>query len=409
MNRSFIKNYKKLTKYTFLPPSLHIIVLTLKCNHFCVYCRATDSRENNGEMSEETLFRTIDFILETPSKFITIEFQGGEPLLKWELIKKGINYIKEKNKKHKKDLIITIVTNLSLMDNEKLKFILKNNVSICTSLDGPDFIHNENRIYNNGSSYKNVILWLKKIKKITEISNKGDRDSLPSALMTTTRLSLKYPVEIVEEYHKLGLGGIFIRPLSPIGYAKNVWDEIGYNANDFISFYEKAIYHIIEINKSGNVFIERNAAIKLKKILFNEDPNFLDLRSPCGAVTGQLAYNYDGDIYTCDEGRMVGARGDFTFKVGNVYKSKYKDILFSPNALRCIYSSINDLNPKCARCDFKVYCGLCPVFNYETSKTLYGSYNSFYWCDVEKGIFKILQQKLKNKKIKEIFLRWFYA
>jgi len=40
------------------------------------------------------------------------------------------------------------------------------------------------------------------------------------------------------------------------------------------------------------------------KILTENDPNFLDSRSPCGACIGQVAYNYDGKVYTCDEGRM---------------------------------------------------------------------------------------------------------
>jgi len=408
-NKEIIKNFEKLNRYVFSSPTLHIIILTLKCNHFCKYCRATNNKLENTDMSEKTLLKTLDFILKTPSNSITIEFQGGEPLLKWNLIKKAVEYLKEKNQIYKKDLIISIVTNLSLMDDEKLKFIIKNNISICTSLDGPREVHNKNRIYLNGSSYDKVIYWFKKIRRLVEISKNGETDSLPSALMTTTKISLNYPKEIINEYRKLEIGGIFLRPLSPIGYAKNVWKDIGYSANDFIDFYKKSIDYIIEINKRGEKFIERNAAIKLKKILLNEDPNFLDLRSPCGAVIGQLAYNYNGDIYTCDEGRMVGAYGDFTFKIGNVYKSKYKDILFSPNAVKCIYSSINDLNPKCIRCDFKPYCGLCPVFNYETSKTLYGSYNSFYWCDIEKGIFEIIFEKIKSKKIKEIFLRWFYA
>jgi hypothetical protein len=30
----------------------------------------------------------------------------------------------------------------------------------------------------------------------------------------------------------------------------------------------------------------------------------LELRSPCGAGIGQLLYNYDGKVYTCDEGRI---------------------------------------------------------------------------------------------------------
>lgn len=403
-----IKSYKNINKYTYSAPSLHIIVITLRCNHLCRYCRATDSRLNY-DIDEKTLKKTIDFIFQTPNRNITIEFQGGEPLIRWELIKKGVDYIKNKNKIYNKNIIISIVTNLTLMDMEKLKFMIKNNISICTSIDGPEFIHNKNRIYYSKSSHREVIYWFKLIKKTFEKNNSGETDSIPSALMTTTSLSLKYPEKIIDEYRKLGTGGIFIRPLSPVGYTKKVWDKIGYTADEFLKFYEKAIDYIIEINRQGEIFVERNAAIKLKKIILKDDPNFLDLRNPCGAVIGQLAYNYNGDIYTCDEGRMVGALKDYTFKIGNVYTSKYTDILNSPATRLCLISSCLENQPKCARCAFKPYCGVCPVFNYETSSNTFGSFKSFFWCDVEKGIFKILIKKLTDSKNYKIFLRWFNA
>ncbi len=406
--KNFIKSYSEINRYVYSFPSLHIIVMTLKCNHFCIYCRATDAKFDK-EINEKTLIKTIDFILDTPNPNITIEFQGGEPLLNWNLLKKGIEYIRNKNKIIGKNIIVSLVTNLSLMDNKKLKFLIKNKISICTSLDGPKQIHDKNRIYHPASSYDKVVYWYKMIKKMIDLTNDGNIDFMPSALMTTTRYSLNHHKEIIDEYLNLGLGGIFLRPLSPIGYAKNIWEEIGYSSDDFLSFYEKSLNYIIEINKKGTKFVERNAAIKLRKILLKEDPNFLDLRNPCGAVIGQLAYNYDGDIYTCDEGRMVGARNDKIFKVGNVFKSKYKDVINSSPAKLCLLSSCLENQPLCVNCAFKPYCGVCPVFNYETSKTPFGSNKSFYWCQIEKGIFKIILKMLKNGKNLDLFMRWFDA
>lgn len=403
-----LKSYINYTSPLFSSPSLHIIVATLQCNHFCLYCRATNSEYKKTNINFKKMKKIIDFIFNTPNKNITIEFQGGEPLINWDVIRKSIEYSLDKNKYYNKDLIITIVTNLSLMDDDKLKFLIKNNISICTSLDGPSRIHNTNRLYFKSSSYDKVIYWLKKINILIRKINSHQKDSLPSALMTTTKYSLKYPVEIIDEYRKLKMGGIFIRPLSPIGYAKNRWDEIGYTADDFLDFYKKSIDYIISINKKGERFIERNAAIKLKKILLKEDINFLDLRSPCGAVIGQIAYNYDGDIYSCDEGRMVGATGDYKFRIGRVSINTYNEVLNSKNTTRTILSSILDAQIDCSRCAFKPYCGICPVFNYETTKKLYLSTGS-YWCKIEKGIFKILIERLKDKKTKEIFMRWFDA
>jgi len=65
---------------------------------------------------------------------------------------------------------------------------------------------------------------------------------------------------------------------------------------------------------------EKAAVTFLKKIMTEEDPNHLDFRSPCGAGIGQLAYNYNGKVYTCDEGRMMSMMNDESFCLGNVKK-----------------------------------------------------------------------------------------
>jgi His-Xaa-Ser system radical SAM maturase HxsB len=406
----YSKKISSLRKYIYNSPSLHIIVLTLRCNHFCRYCRAVGYRQDkDSDMSIATLKKSVDFIFKTPNKNITIEFQGGESLLNLEVLKKGIEYIKKLEKKLDKDIEISVVTNLSIMNDEILNFLFKNKVSICTSLDGPEFIHNNNRLFHPLSSHKIAVYWLKKIMDKVKSGYDGGKDFLPSALMTTTRLSLSYYKEIVNEYRKLKLGGIFLRPLSPIGHAKEVWNEIGYGPKEFLEFYENALDYIIELNLKGEIFIERNAAIKLKKILFSKDPNYLDLRSPCGAAMGQLAYNYDGSIYTCDEGRMVGAEGDNLFKVGDVYKSSYKDIINSPASRLCAMCSNLENQFQCFKCAFKPYCGVCPVHNYETASTPWGDAGFGGWCDIEKGIFKILIRKLQNRKYRKIFERWFDA
>lgn len=397
-----------LNRYIYSPTSLHIIVLTLRCNHRCVYCRAVNSGEYlNTNMSLKTAFKTVDFIFSTPNSNLSIEFQGGECLLNWEVLERAVEYIISKNKKFKKNIQISVVTNLSLMNEEKMDFLISKNVAICTSLDGPEKLHNKNRLYFNGSSYALTVKWLKKIFKRIEGNRNGAKDSLPSALMTTTRYSLPYWWEIIEEYRNIGFNGIFIRPLSPIGFAKKVWPEIGYTSDEFLKFYEKVLDYVLYLNLKGIKFVERNAAIKLKKLLFCQDPNFLDLRSPCGAGIGQLAYNFDGSIYTCDEGRMVGATGDYIFKAGNVFEDDYRRIIGSQAVRLCLQCSLLENYPLCSKCAFKPYCGVCPVYNYETTGNTVGNMVSSQWCEIEKGIFKILVKRLMNKKFEEIFRGWF--
>ena len=359
--------YRSKNSFLGMGTNLHIIVSTLRCDHKCVYCHASaQGREGKAtDMDGQTAKAVVDRIFESPSKAITIEFQGGEPLLNFEVLKFVTEYAHDKNKVAGKDLLIAVVTNLSPLNDEILKFLIKNKISICTSIDGPRNLHNRNRVSFCGDSYTKVVKNFKRLQKA--YSNKVKYR--PNALVTITRESLRYPKEIIKEYLRLNLDSIHLRPLNPFGFAINQQKKIGYTAEEFLSFYKKAFDYILKINSNGKVFYERTARIFLMKIFNDDDPGYFELRSPCGAGIGQMAYNYNGDVYTCDEGRMVSRLGDHAFRLGNVRDDSYNDLI-GKEALKAVcISSLLDILPGCSDCVYKPYCG-CPIYNYVTSGTL---------------------------------------
>jgi hypothetical protein len=58
--------------------------------------------------------------------------------------------------------------------------------------------------------------------------------------MTTTKLSLDYPIEIVDEYFNLGFQGIFLRNISPYGFALRT-DKSKYETDKFYHFTKKLL------------------------------------------------------------------------------------------------------------------------------------------------------------------------
>ena len=72
------------TKKSFMDDftSLHIFVVTLRCNHSCHYCQVSrQTADKYGfDISYEDLDRALDLTFKSPAPSITIEFQGGEPL-----------------------------------------------------------------------------------------------------------------------------------------------------------------------------------------------------------------------------------------------------------------------------------------------------------------------------------------
>ena len=386
-------------------PGLHIIVVTLRCDHACRYCHASSKNmtRTDLDMQKPTAKKVVDMIFETTSPFINVEFQGGEPLVNFKIIKFIVNEVLEKNKKAKKDLRFSLVSTLSLLDDKKLNWLHQKKISICSSLDGSEKLHNKNRPKLDGkSSYRATCRGIKKTKKKYK-----NLHYQVNALITTTRDSLPLWKEIVDEYVKLGLRDMHLRPLNPFGMAKGLQKVIGYSAEEFVHFYKKALDYIIELNFQGIDIRERMAGMNAQKAFTDNDPNFLDLRSPCGAGIGQLAYHYNGDVYTCDEGRMLGQMGDETFKLGDVHKNTYKEIISSEvTKSLCLASTLEGLTG-CSDCVYLPYCGVCPVFNYSEEGNIFAQNPDNFRCQINKGILDYLFRKFETPEALKVFKKWF--
>lgn len=405
---NLINKYASRKSFLRTGPSLHIVVVTLRCDHNCIYCQASSQDVNSKQFDMEiaTAKEVVNKIFESPSEKINIEFQGGEPLLNFSAVKFITEYAYEKNRTEKRDLSVSLVTNLFSMDQKKLEYIIKNKISVCASLDGPEKLHNKNRLFlGRENSYQVTVGWIKKIRKYFETKVYPHK---LNALATITRYSLPYYKEIVDEYVSLGCSLIHLRPVTPFGLARKAWGKIGYTPEEFINFYKKALDYIIKLNLRGKKIYERTAYLFLKKILTDIDPNYLDLRSPCGAGTGQLAYNFNGDIYTCDEARMLSRMGDESFKLGNV-KSPCENIVSNETIKTIGVASCLDNLPGCNICVYNPYCGVCPVYNYLERGSIFGQEPHNARCKINMSILDYLFQKMDDKKVKEIFNNWVKA
>lgn len=398
---------RKNKGYLFTGTQLHIFVLTNECNQSCIYCQASAKKKgynNNGYMTIETAEKSVDIALQSPSKYMNFEFQGGEPLLNFDVLKHIVEYTKRKNRN--KNIEYNLVTNLTCLTNEILDFLTENKVSICTSLDGNKYIHDINRPLRNKSSYE---LCRKNILKVDRyFKEKNMSNTNVQALLTITRHSLGFYKDIINEYVALGFNNISIRPLTPLGICRNNWEEVGYTPEEFVEFYQKSLEYIIELNSQGIFITESTATLFLKKILLNLPINHMEFRSPCGGGIGQIAYNFNGNIYTCDEGRMLAEMGDESFKIGSICESNYIDLIENTACKTTCISSCLDSIPFCTDCVYSPYCGTCPVYNYVEFKTIFSQMPRNYKCKINRGIFDIIFEKLRehNSVIMDIFLKW---
>lgn len=370
-------------------PSLHIIVPTLQCEHTCQYCQVSRSLENTGfAMTPEQIDLACDTIFQSPSKSLTIEFQGGDPLLRFDLICRAIDRVNLINIKEKRDIRFVITSTLHQLTESMCVFLKKNNVYLSTSIDGPAFIHNLNRPIRDKNSFERTVDGIFMARRFI------GEDSV-SALMTTTKLSLKHPERIVDEYVELGFKEICLRPLSQYGFATRNQKTIGYSLQDYKEFYETAFNRIVSWNKNGHHLQEAAASILLNKMLSSFDAGYVDLQSPTGAGLATILYNYDGYIYPSDEARMLVESGDTSFRLGKIGDSLEK-ILNSTVMKSLVRESLVNYVPGCADCAFKNYCGPDLI----EAKGRFGSITSpVLWtdhCRRHKWHFDFLFQKLKT-------------
>lgn len=144
--------------------------ITEDCNFGCKYCIYRDHYKYSNRIQSRdymhftTAKKAIDYyfsLLEegqryNPIRNPRISFYGGEPLLNFNLIKKCVRYINKTYNSFENSYNLT--TNGSILDKQRIDWLIKNNFSIMVSLDGPEDEHDRNRVYRNGKgTFKDVM------------------------------------------------------------------------------------------------------------------------------------------------------------------------------------------------------------------------------------------------------------
>ena len=391
------------TKRAFMEhfTSLHIFVTTLRCNQSCHYCQVSRQTQDKGQydMSRQHLDMAIEHMFRSPSPDLTMEFQGGEPLLAFELIRYGVLSAQDMNKRYRKNLSFVICTNLLMVDDQILSFCKEHEILLSTSLDGPDQLHDENRPWHRSGS---ASIFRERLEYAREWLG-HDRIS---ALMTTSRKSLEMPSAIIDSYLDSGFDGIFLRPISPYGFARKSLSKNDYETSSFLEFYFDALDYIIDINKAGRFFREDYAAILLRKMLTPFPVGYVDLQSPAGLVTSVAVYNYDGKVYASDEARMLAEQGDEHFCLGHVSQS-YDDVFLTERTRKLCEDGINEALAGCSECAFQAYCGADPVFHYATQGDPAGYRPTSSFCRRNMAIIKHLIKLIeRDMETASILRRW---
>lgn len=335
-------------------PELHILVPTLQCAHSCQYCQVSRALDSDGfSLSQDQLLMACDTIMESGASTLTVEFQGGDPLNRFDLVELGIEALAHHPHRRGRAIRFVIASTLHQLTPDMCRYFAQYDVKLSTSVDGPAWLHNKNRPLPSRDSYERTIEGIKLAR------NHLGPESV-SALMTTTKASLDHPEAIVDEYVALGLREIFLRPLSHYGFARRNLPLLGYTTDAFMAFYRRALDRILRWNDRGFPIREVHASLVLNKLVSSFDAGYVDLQSPNAAGSAVLVYNYDGHVYPSDEARMLAEAGDTSFRMGLI-GTPLAALTASTAAQRIAHEGSSDTDPDCRACAFKHHCAPSPV------------------------------------------------
>ena len=94
--------------------ALHMFVVTLRCDHSCHYCQV--SRQTEDRQSFDTSVshadKALDLVFRSPSPYLKVEFQGGEPLLNFALVRHIVERAEQRRMMYRRKQSPTVLMEL---------------------------------------------------------------------------------------------------------------------------------------------------------------------------------------------------------------------------------------------------------------------------------------------------------
>ena len=369
-----------------------ILIPTLRCNLSCSYCQVSRAPEKakGYDWDEDTLKRFESFIKENTMDHLKVEFQGGEPSLRLDLVNSIIDIVESNTQSSE----FVICTNMVNMDQALLSLLEKDNFSISTSIDGSLSTMTKNRTFEDDTS-----------KSIFEnfnyvLENYGPKKI--AALPTITENQINSPEEIIQTYNNLGFQSIFLRPVNYMGFARKQHKDSSQAINEWNNFYLKSLDLIKEINKT-HYFEEFYLALLVREIFTNSSRSFVDYRSPQRFLNNYLVIDFDEQIYPSDEARMLSRTRHVDLAMGDLKTGIDEFKLNEVNVW-----AENQTHPDCIHCAYQPYCGIDIVDDMSRYQRFDTIKKDTWFCNRQMFLFDFIFEKVEqqDREWLDIFLKW---
>lgn len=314
------------------------LLLTQSCNLRCTYCYGDGGEYGiGGSMDEKTALQAVDWLIEQSGKVrkINIGFFGGEPFMNFPLMKKVVEYSKQRVNELDKKIGFTVTTNATLLDDDKISFLKENNVHIVISIDGPKEIHDKQRPFAGGKGSYDVII--PKIKKLLEV--------IPDTRAHAVLVDDSKANIVKNTLQEMGFSKVSLIPASAslfdyeTGMAKQarklngLLEQMELEAKAWLTHIKNRDSEALE-----KLLSNTQLSLSILSFLHNQKKHHA-----CGAGLKYVAISCSGDIYLCH--RFVGLD---KYKLGNVFTEVFDREKYQENPITQMEECIN--------CFAKYYC-----------------------------------------------------
>lgn len=337
------------------------LIVTEKCNLACEYCFVNQDAK---DMTLDVALDCIDFVYGNSiksKKQPSINFFGGEPLLRWnDILVPVIEYSKEK----KYNIVFGLTTNGVLLDEEKLKYMKENNVGLLFSIDGDCETQDINRPFHGGKGSSSCVN--SKIEMVLKYYPQMTfRATISNLTVHNTFHNMKYAIEKGYKY-------LFTVPNVFANWTEEKQQILKEEMRKFSDYYielfrqGKVIHYspydrlypqLLQINENNQKGISRPY-----------EGNGIKGQGKCGLGSNRYAsFGTDGKMYGCQE-MITDYSEDNIFTIGNVY-SGVDDEKRLNLANKFDKSFVKGVNRKCEECRYNLVCdGGCVANNYIANK-----------------------------------------
>lgn len=360
-----------------------ILVPTLRCNLTCSYCQVSRAPETASgfDWSDETLAATLSFLEGLGSRALKIEFQGGEPLLRLDLLKKVRQFCREKFEQTQ----FVVCTNLQHVNDEAWAFLAEPDTFISTSLDGNSAVHQKHRTKSEDHTNE----FFANLRQAIDRFGSSKVSALP-----TIDVSDPPPVgSLIAAFQQFGLNSIYLRPINHQGFARKRSDTNANSSSRWNAYHSSFVDALIDYNLANDVGIEEYYFSQcLRRVLRLDADNHVDLRNPNFLASDYIVVDHDGQFYPTDEARMLSRVGHIDLSVGSVFEGIDENKVAQLNM-----ASMNNFDPDCIHCTYQPFCGTDIVDDLSRYRRIDLQRTDTWFCQRQLGVFDKVFEVLYRK------------